>query len=185
MHELRRTAKVAVVGLLCTVVAACSSIETVNGVSLSSSRVENPCSAYPIVCIVGVGLIAGGAAVIIASKDNKSSSSAATVTTPTVTTPIVTTPTTPIVSDQRLKRDVRLVRTLENGVRLYAFRYIGDERIFVGVMAQELLGDAQFSSAVHMVESGFYAVDYAALGVDLLGAEQMKGAGDQALRKRS
>ena len=167
MRGLRRGAKVGIIGLMCTALAACSSIDNVNGVSLNS-RVENPCSEYPIVCIVGIGFIAGGAALIVASNSNKSSTSSA-----------------PIASDQRLKRDIKLVQKLENGVHLYAFRYLGDERTFVGVLAQDLLQMPRFKSAVHTSANGYYAVDYSQLGLQLFGADQMKDAGERAARRRS
>ena len=44
-------------------------------------------------------------------------------------------------SDERLKRDIKHVDTLPNGLQLYSFRYWNDERTFVSVMAQDLLED--------------------------------------------
>ena len=83
-------------------------------------------------------------------------------------------------SDLRLKTDIELVDVLENGLRLYAYRYLGDDRQFVGVLAQDLLADARFSHAV--VERGNYlAVDYAALGLIVVGSDEMVEAGERAL----
>src|SRR4051812_48587860 len=41
-------------------------------------------------------------------------------------------------SDIRLKQDIVLLKTLDNGLKLYRFRYIGQDQLYVGVMAQEV-----------------------------------------------
>jgi len=65
-----------------------------------------------------------------------------------------------ILSDARLKTDIRRVGALDNGVGVYAYRYLGGETVHVGVLAQEL---AQVRpDAVHDM-GGFLAVDYGAL----------------------
>jgi hypothetical protein len=70
-----------------------------------------------------------------------------------------------VVSDRRLKRDVRLLLTLPNGVKLYAFRYLWSDTTYVGVMAQDLLRNAAWRAAVIPQKDGHFAVDYAALGL--------------------
>jgi hypothetical protein len=70
-----------------------------------------------------------------------------------------------VISDRRLKRDVRRLITLANGMKLYAFRYLWSETIYVGVMAQDLLRNATWRTAVIIQENRHYAVDYAALGL--------------------
>ena len=87
----------------------------------------------------------------------------------------------PLISDCRLKTDIELVDVLGNGLRLYAYRYIGDDRLFVGVMAQDLLTDPRFSHAV-VERENYFAVDYAALGLIVIGADEMVEAGEHALR---
>jgi len=44
-------------------------------------------------------------------------------------------------SDIRLKRDIEHLVTLENGIKVYAFKYLWEDTIRVGVMAQDLLRD--------------------------------------------
>jgi hypothetical protein len=68
-------------------------------------------------------------------------------------------------SDIRLKRDVSHVATLANGIKLYSFRYLWSETVHVGVMAQDLLADPAWREAVVLEPDGFYAVDYARLGL--------------------
>ena len=67
-----------------------------------------------------------------------------------------------IVSDIRLKEDVRRVGETVLGLSLYRFRYRGRPETFEGVMAQDVL--KVMPSAVVVKEHGFYAVDYGALG---------------------
>lgn len=80
-------------------------------------------------------------------------------------------------SDVRLKRDVRYLDTLESGIRLYAFRYLWSDTVYVGVMAQDLLAHPVFTHAVHLRPNGFFAVDYARLGLNMTTLEQWKAKG--------
>jgi hypothetical protein len=67
-------------------------------------------------------------------------------------------------SDARLKRDVVPVARLENGIGLYRYRYHWSDRLYVGVMAQEVAPIVP--DAVTIGSGGFYAVDYARLGLE-------------------
>lgn len=85
-------------------------------------------------------------------------------------------------SDSRLKRDIHHLETLPNGIRLHTFRYWNDSRVFVGVLAQELLQDARYRHAVHQSDKGYYTVDLAALGLRMDGeATQYLEASEAAL----
>lgn len=70
-------------------------------------------------------------------------------------------------SDLRLKRDVTYLATLESGIKVYAFRYLWDDKVHVGVMAQDLLGSAATREAVSTMPGGFYAVNYEMLGLKM------------------
>lgn len=83
-------------------------------------------------------------------------------------------------SDRRLKEGIRHLYTLQQGVRVYSFRYIGDSRQFTGLMAQDLLEDERFRGAVGKDANGFYFIDYEALGLEIRGAEEMLRAGARA-----
>ena len=69
-----------------------------------------------------------------------------------------------IISDRRLKTHVQHVGETAEGLNLYSFRYIGEDREFRGVMAQELLADERHRGAVEAGADGYYRVDYARLG---------------------
>jgi len=63
-----------------------------------------------------------------------------------------------ILSDRRLKENLKPVMKLANGLTLYAFNYIGGAVQKIGLMAQEV---AKVNpSAVVQTPSGFMAVDY-------------------------
>lgn len=71
----------------------------------------------------------------------------------------------PMVSDRRLKRDITLLATLANGMNIYSFRYLWSDTAYVGVMAQELLAKPQWRRAAVRQANGYFAVNYAALGL--------------------
>lgn len=71
------------------------------------------------------------------------------------------------VSDLRLKRDIALLGRLDDGLGVYRYRYLWDDTIYVGVMAQEvalLHPDAIVRSAL----DDYLRVDYSRLGLNLL-----------------
>jgi len=72
----------------------------------------------------------------------------------------------PYKSDIRLKRDITLLDTLYNGIKIYKFRYSWSDVEYVGVMAQDLL-DSEYSSAVIKNSDGYYSVDYSQLGFNM------------------
>jgi Chaperone of endosialidase len=68
-------------------------------------------------------------------------------------------------SDVRLKRDIVLVSRLDNGLGLYRYRYLWNDQVYVGVMAQEV---AQIvPDAVMRGSDGYLRVNYARLGLNL------------------
>ena len=66
-------------------------------------------------------------------------------------------------SDIRLKRDIVLLARLDDGIGLYRYRYLWNDTLYVGVMAQEVLAIAP--QAVRMGEDGYLRVDYNQLGL--------------------
>lgn len=69
-------------------------------------------------------------------------------------------------SDRRVKRDVQRVGFLPNGLPVYSFRYLWDDRIRCGVMSDEVR--AVMPSAVVTHESGYDMVNYTAIGAEHL-----------------
>jgi len=136
------------------------------GISLQGCAVPRAaatCVTRPAVCaVIGAAAVGGAIAIGAVARNGVS---------------------LPIPSDVRLKRNVRYVETLENGLRLYAFRYDGDSRVFVGVLAQDLLADPRFSGAAHQDPSGYWIVDFNALGLELVAADQMQAAAAGALAR--
>lgn len=68
-------------------------------------------------------------------------------------------------SDRRLKSNIRQVGTTVFGLPLYRFSYLGSDRMFTGVMAQDVLG--VMPGAVSRNPAGFYRVDYRMLGIEM------------------
>jgi hypothetical protein len=70
-------------------------------------------------------------------------------------------------SDIRLKQDVVPLIQLDNGLKLYRFRYRGtDPTLYVGVMGHE--AREIVPEAVHADEDGYLMVDYKRLGIPFL-----------------
>ena len=67
-------------------------------------------------------------------------------------------------SDKRLKRNIEFLIE-ENNLKLYKFQYLWSDEVYVGVMAQDLLG-TPYESAVQ-TNNGFYVVDYSKLGFEM------------------
>lgn len=88
-----------------------------------------------------------------------------------------------LLSDERLKTDVQYYRTLDNGLKVYGYRYKGDDRVFLGVMAKDLLKDRKFAHAVSKGKDGYYRVDYSKLGVKIANGDTMRQAGEAAARR--
>lgn len=88
-------------------------------------------------------------------------------------------------SDIQLKEDIRHLSTLENGLRIYAFRYRGDPRYFTGVLAQEIAANPEFALAVHRGSHGFLIVDYAKLGLEIHNVKAIRSASNKAIQRAS
>lgn len=61
-------------------------------------------------------------------------------------------------SDVRLKYDIRQIGVLANGIKTYAFKYIGETLQRFGVMAQDVIGIRP--DAVTIMPTGYMAVNY-------------------------
>ncbi len=73
--------------------------------------------------------------------------------------------TPPQVSDARLKTNITQIGVADNGLPLYAFRYVGSTQYFSGVMAQDVL--AHTPEAVFIGPFGYMAVNYEMLGLEM------------------
>ena len=63
-----------------------------------------------------------------------------------------------LISDARLKDNIRRIGTADNGLPIYAFQYKGDDTPRMGLMAQDVLHVKP--DAVVTMPNGFMAVDY-------------------------
>jgi hypothetical protein len=129
--------------------------------SSGNSAPGSYCYEHTALCVAGGVFLVGITAGIIAGNQHDHSAP-------------------PQPSDQRLKRDIKPLMVTDNGIQVYSFRYIGDDRVFTGVIAQDLLADPQLSKAVSTDDDGFYHVDYAKLGLPIVNPEAMEEAGRNA-----
>lgn len=89
-------------------------------------------------------------------------------------------------SDIRLKRDIHYLGKLKQDFKVYSFKYIPEydssDVTYVGVMAQDLLKDFRYKNTVKIMGNGFYAVNYAALGLKMITIDQWKQSQDNVLK---
>lgn len=93
--------------------------------------------------------------------------------------------TTGQASDIRLKRDIRLLTTLPDGMKIYAFKYLWSDASHVGVMAQDLLENPVWRDAVVIRANGFYSVNYTMLGLRMVTLEEWNKNGLTAITHNS
>lgn len=67
-----------------------------------------------------------------------------------------------LMSDERLKTDIRPLKNI-NGFWFYNFKYLGDDAVYSGVMAQDV--QLLHPDAVIVMPNGYLAVDYAKIGM--------------------
>ncbi len=126
--------------------------------------VRDYCDRNPAICILAGAVVIGGVVGIVAATEPGSDH-----------------PQPPrLASDRRLKIDIRPVGVLGNGIKLYAFRYRGDDEVFVGPLAQDLIADPRFRHAVSIDARGYYLVDMTALHLDVINGAAMLAAGERA-----
>lgn len=65
-------------------------------------------------------------------------------------------------SDRRLKKDIKKLRTLQNGLNVYQYNYINDKGPYIGVMADEVRDI--LPEALGPMIDGYMTVDYSKVG---------------------
>ncbi|WP_127144610.1 hypothetical protein [Pelagibacterium montanilacus] len=155
---------------LCTALAAC---HTTSGTAIhGDDRDHTFCEERPVVCAT-IGAVVVGGVIALASSSGGSGASTGGETGGNIGD----------VSDARLKSDMRFVEQLENGINLYAFRYTGDDRVFVGVNAAEIQADPRYAHAVVELGNDFLGVNYQALGLEMINENEMHAASDAAIAR--
>lgn len=84
-------------------------------------------------------------------------------------------------SDSRLKRQIHRLAILANGLQIYSFKYLWSDKTYVGVMAQDLLKNPLWRGAVVKGSDGYYAVDYARLGLKMTSLDEWQSRGVAAV----
>jgi len=86
-------------------------------------------------------------------------------------------------SDIRLKHDIHELAVLENGLKIYSFKYKSRDGDFVGVMAQDLLSNPNWSKAVVEREDGHFLVNYGELGIRMTTLEDWNKYGKKSVSR--
>jgi len=80
---------------------------------------------------------------------------------------------TVFISDMRLKRDIALIGRRDDGLGLYRYRYLSNDTVYVGVMAQEV-ALLHPEAIVRNALDDYLRVDYGRLGLRLLTLAEWK-----------
>lgn len=165
--------RVSLAATLCIALAACQST---TGTQTSLSGIGNRafCEERPVVCALIGAVVIGGVVAIASNSGGGVSTGGGTGGTGG---------NVGNASDTRLKTDVRFVEQLANGINLYAFRYTGDERVFVGVNAAEIQADPRYAHTIIDLGNNFLGVDYQALGLRMINEIEMRAASDAAIAR--
>lgn len=91
-------------------------------------------------------------------------------------------PANGIASDRRLKQDVKPIGALPNGVPVYSFRFEWEDRVRVGLVAQDLLERPDQRQAVLTMSNGLLGIDYASLGLRMATETEWMAHGYDALK---
>ena len=166
------------------IMSGCSSIGEVNGIRMGATHQDDDsfCARQPMLCVLAGAAIAGGVIALIYRRGGNNRPAGNN--------------NAPdmdggnggngagdgaMASDRRLKRNIKFLHTTSTGIKLYAFRYLNDDRYFVGAMAQDLLVDPRYAHAVSTGPKGFYRVAYGKIGMEVIGGDKMHEAGQAAL----
>ena len=85
-------------------------------------------------------------------------------------------------SDRRIKTEITELGKLDNGIKIYAFKFLWEDKVRVGVIAQDLLERADTKKAVLTLANGLMGVDYTALGLRMATLEQWQQSGIAAMK---
>jgi len=129
------------------ILAASLAVSTASAGTLSDpiiTEVEEPAPAssapwVPIVALVGVGLL-----IYLLNDDDDA--------------PVLQ------ASDMRLKRNIQRVGTTDAGIATYTYSYLWSNKVYEGVMAQEVMKTHPEAVNTHLF--GVMSVNYDMLGVD-------------------
>jgi hypothetical protein len=91
-------------------------------------------------------------------------------------------PPSGFVADRQLQSDLAVIGKLENGLNIYSFRYLWDDTVWVGLVADDLLARDDTKSAVLTLSNGIRGIDYGALGLRIATLTEWQRSGHSALR---
>lgn len=86
------------------------------------------------------------------------------------------------VSDARIQTDATVVGTLPNGVKIYSYKFIWEDDVRVGLVAQDLLDRADTREAVVILANGLLGIDYKRLGLRMATEAEWRADGVAALQ---
>ncbi|NJM55885.1 MAG: tail fiber domain-containing protein [Verrucomicrobiae bacterium] len=87
-----------------------------------------------------------------------------------------------IASDRRLKHTIKQIGSMPNGLPVYSFKFEWEDRVRVGLVAQDLLERPEHRKAVLTMSNGLLGIDYASLGLRMATEIEWMAHGYEALK---
>jgi hypothetical protein len=165
-----------ILGSITTLIFASMTLGATAGpLQVTELNADSPADATATAAAPAVGCtIPGGCTVAGAEVDD-----AATIK---ARAKVGTGPAAGLASDRRVATDIKDLGTLPNGLKIYAFKYLWDDTVRVGVMAQDLQTRPDTKRAVLTLANGLLGVDYKSLGLRMATEKEWLQHGPTALK---
>ncbi len=85
-------------------------------------------------------------------------------------------------AEEKIKRNIKKIDTLENGLNIYSFQYKSEPTIYVGFLAHDIAQHGKYKHLVIKMSEGVYAIHYEKLGFQPITLETWQQAGIKAFK---
>lgn len=85
-------------------------------------------------------------------------------------------------AEEKIKRNIKKIDTLENGLNIYRFQYQSEPTTYVGFLAHDIARHEKYKHLVIKMSEGVYAIHYEKLGFQPITFETWQQAGIKAFK---
>lgn len=85
-------------------------------------------------------------------------------------------------SELRVKNNIKKLKTLDNGLSVFSYKFHHDTNTYVGLMADDVARHKQFKRHVVHMGDGFFTIDYEKIGLHQVTLDQWNTDGVSAMR---
>ena len=85
-------------------------------------------------------------------------------------------------AEEKIKRNIKKIDTLENGLNIYSFQYKSEPTTYVGFLAHDIAEHEKYKHLVIKMSEGVYAIHYEKLGFHPITLQTWQQAGIKAFK---